>query len=169
SRLTIMQIDERYGPVGHPDSNWQQLQAAGLKPGSAEPTIAILAGQPLAATVERYTAELAEQLRQADVRVGLLGLGADGHTAGILPHSPAVTETALVASYRGEDFERITITGAAMAQLDEAIVYAAGGAKWPQLERLQTDQPAPDQPAQLLKQASRLLIINDSVGDHLGR
>ena len=30
TNLTVSQTDERYGPVGHPDSNWKQMQDAGF-------------------------------------------------------------------------------------------------------------------------------------------
>src|SRR3990167_11435143 len=31
ANLTVTLTDERYGPVGHKDSNWPQLEAAGFK------------------------------------------------------------------------------------------------------------------------------------------
>ncbi len=161
--LTIMQIDERYGPVGHSDSNWKQLQDAGLalEDGQAIP---VLTGADLETTVGKYEKALSQQLAAADVCVGLFGMGADGHTAGILPNSPAVTAKGLVAQFQGPDFTRITITGAAIARLDCAVLFAAGRAKAPQLQRLRAENAPPaEQPAQLLKQAGRLLVYSDTL------
>src|SRR5258708_2139506 len=36
SNLWVTLTDERYGKVGHPDSNWQQLLEAGFDPGHAK-------------------------------------------------------------------------------------------------------------------------------------
>jgi len=165
--LVMVQVDERYGPIGHPDSNWQQLREAGLRLTDAETALPILAGKDLDQTVQDYTVALGRQLEQADLTIGFFGVGADGHTAGILPHSSALESQDLVAAYQGPDFERITITAHVIEQLDEAIVYATGEAKRSQLEALQRDRPTADQPAQLLKRAKAVTIFNDSIGENL--
>jgi 6-phosphogluconolactonase/glucosamine-6-phosphate isomerase/deaminase len=159
--LVIGQIDERYGAVGHADSNWQQLTAAGLAPRAGEQTLPMLTGAPMGETVAAYTGVMKQELERADVRVGFLGMGADGHTAGILPHSSAVESPALVADYQADDYQRITVTAAVISRLDEAIVLANGAAKREQLQRLQAEVPAADQPAQLLKQAGHTTVFSD--------
>ena len=151
-QIMIGQVDERYGEVGHPDANGNALLAAGVVP--------ILIGAPLEQTVAKYEAWLQAQMASADFKIALLGIGADGHTAGILPHSPALAETPnLVTSYQGPDYLRITTTPALLAQLDEAVVYASGEAKRPVLESLNEDRPAADQPAQLLKKIPKVEIF----------
>ena len=167
SNLVIMQIDERYGQVGHADSNWRQLEAAGLKLTEGETAIPILTGATMEATVQEYATKLDQELQWANARIGFFGMGADGHTAGILPGSPAVSSGDLVAGYTGPDFERITITANVIKQLDEAILYAAGEGKKAQLEVLQHNKPAEDQPAQFLKQAKNLTVFNDAIGEAL--
>jgi 6-phosphogluconolactonase/glucosamine-6-phosphate isomerase/deaminase len=160
SGLTVSLIDERYGEAGHPDSNWTALEAAGFSlPGaSLHP---VLFGAPQLETAEALTAFLQVNFAAADYCVGLLGIGPDGHTAGILPHSPAVTAPGLVCAYDGGGFQRITITAAALSHLNEAVVYAAGNSKWPVLDRLETELPIADQPAQLLKTIAKLTIFAD--------
>ena len=158
--LTISLIDERYGPPGHANSNWAQLQAAGLHlPGATLHPVLTGADQP--ATAAAFAEFLADQFAAADFRLGLLGIGPDGHTSGILPHSPAVTASGLAFAYDGPDFRRITTTADALAHLDEAVVYVVGQRKWPLLDRLETDLPVADQPAQLLKTIPKLTIFTD--------
>lgn len=161
--LTVTLTDERYGAVGHHDSNWRQLTEAGLHlPGAhLQP---VLTGASLADTTAHFAEQLAADLTAADYRLGFFGIGPDGHTAGILPHSPAVVATALAAGYDGGTFQRITMTPAAIARLDAAIAYAAGQPKWPVLDQL--DQPIDLEimPAQSLKTAKITLIFNDHRG-----
>jgi len=159
-RLTVSLIDERYGAVGHADSNWRKLEAAGLSlPGAQlQP---VLAGAPQADTAAAFEQFLAREFDRADYRLGSLGIGTDGHTSGILPHSPAVTASGLVCSYDGGDYRRITTTAQALAHLDEAVVYAAGEAKWPVLDRLEMEVSPAEQPAQFLKRLPRLTVFTD--------
>lgn len=160
SNLTVSLIDERYGAVGHTDSNWAQLLVAGFDlPGAT--LHPVLTGLGQAETAEDFDHFLSSQFAASDYIVGLLGIGPDGHTSGILPHSPAVTATDLVCTYDGGGYQRITTTPPALAKLNEAVVYATGESKWPQLDRLETDLPVADQPAQTLKTVSKLTIFTD--------
>lgn len=160
SRLTVSLIDERYGQLGHADSNWTQLLAAGFElPGARLQPVLTGAGQ--AETAAQFAEFLGTEFAAADYAVGLLGIGPDGHTAGILPHSPAVTAPGLACAYDGGAFARITATPLAISQLQAAVVYAAGAAKWPVLDRLETDLPVAEQPAQALKTVPKLTIFSD--------
>ncbi len=160
SRLTVSLIDERYGPVGHPDSNWSKLQNAGFELDGAT-RHPVLADAPQADTAEAFDEFLQAQFARTDYHVGLLGIGSDGHTSGILPHSPALTAPGLVASYDGGGYQRITTTPRAIAHLSEAVVYAVGQDKWLVLDALETDLSAAIQPAQVLKSVSKLTIFTD--------
>ena len=161
--LTITLIDERYGPVGHKDSNWQALMTAGLTSGAN--LLPVLTGASLASTVTRWSKELDHALEAASFRIGLLGIGPDGHTSGILPNSSAVTANGIVYAYEGGGFERITTTFETIKRLDEAVVYAIGESKRPVLERLNEDIPLAEQPAQILKQLPKTTIFNDQIGE----
>jgi 6-phosphogluconolactonase/glucosamine-6-phosphate isomerase/deaminase len=158
--LTVSLIDERYGPVGHKDSNWHQLAEAGFQISGAT-LHPVLDGTPQNEAAEHFGDFLESEFNIADYAVGLLGVGADGHTSGILPHSPAVTASGLVFAYDGAQYQRITTTAAALERLDEAVIYAVGDAKWSVLDQLETDISPADQPAQLLKAISRVVIFTD--------
>lgn len=160
SGLTVSLIDERYGRPHHPDSNWQQLQNAGFDlPGAT--LHPVLTGHSPDETAAEFADFLTAQFDAGVYALGLLGIGPDGHTSGILPHSPAVTAPGLACAYDGGQYQRVTTTPAALARLHEAVVYATGEAKWPVLDRLETGLPLAEQPAQALKTVPKLTIFTD--------
>jgi 6-phosphogluconolactonase/glucosamine-6-phosphate isomerase/deaminase len=165
-KLTFTLVDERFGPVGHANSNWSALERAGLDlPGAT--LLPVLTGQSLKATQAGWSDKLSAALDAADYRLGLLGIGPDGHTSGILPHTSAVSATGTTYAYDGGQFERITTTFDAITRLDEAVVYAVGEAKRSVLERLKLDLPLTEQPAQILKSLPVTTIFNDQIGGQL--
>ncbi len=166
--LTIYLTDERYGEVWHPDSNTRQLEEAGFTPKKAVMVPVLTGGLSLQETAEHYADALADAFANADVVIGQFGMGADGHIAGMLPGSPAVTSTELAVGYQTETFTRITMTPQAIEQVDAAYVYAFGEAKRPALENLENkDLPLDEQPAQILKLLPEAYVFNDQIGDAL--
>lgn len=173
-KLTILLCDERYGPPGHADSNWQQLEAAGFM---AVPVVArasmpsvLQAGLDLQATAHQYDQTVGSIFRNADVIIGQFGIGSDGHIAGILPGSEAAeplristTEpTAFVIAYDGGNYQRITLTPSALLQVDAAYCFAYGQTKHAALDQLAHELlTLTDQPAQLLKQLPEAIVFRD--------
>ena len=169
--VTISLIDERFGPVGHPESVWQQLEEAGFAVTGAK-LVPVLNGKSLEETAAAWEKAMREAFETCDYKIGLLGIGPDGHTAGILPHSPASSYSGskLVFAYQSEAipgvrpaFERITLTRHALSQLDEIVAPAMGESKREALENLQRELPVDEQPAQILKQAKELYVYNDAI------
>ena len=159
--LRVLQIDERYGPVGHSNSNWKQLIDAGFD-GDGMVYRPVLHGLTLPLTVETYLETVTDALNNCRVRIGLLGIGPDGHTAGMLPGSTAANETkTLVVGYQGPDFTRITMTAPALTRLDLALAYASGEPKRATLAALRNDTPIVTQPAQALKKAANWAVYSD--------
>jgi 6-phosphogluconolactonase len=123
--------DERVVPADHPDSNYGMVRRVWLDP----------AGVP-ADRVHRIRGELeadqAARLAEKELRgvagdpprldVGLLGMGADGHTASLFPGSGALVETVrLYAPAR--DGHRITATYPLLAATNRVIFLVSGAAK----------------------------------------
>jgi len=167
--LTISLTDERYGDVGHKDSNWQQLLENGFSLAQAK-LIPILTGENRDIAVEKFNENLERKFKRADYKIGLFGIGADGHTAGILPESSAVNAEAYAFGYKTEKFERITITPKMIEKLDEAIIWAQGENKWPIIKNLleaptesvgKNNLDISKQPAQILKKVPLLTIFTD--------
>lgn len=151
SNLRVTLSDERFGPVGHPDENWQQLLDAGFSmPGAL--LYRPLSGADQSTTTRLFDTWLAEHITTADFTIGLFGIGSDGHTAGIKPHSSAAIATSWADSYTGNDFERITMTPYAIRGIDEAVTQASGLDKVPALRTLLHETVnIKEQPAQILK------------------
>lgn len=159
--LTVMLTDERYGPVGHPDSNWQQLLQKGFSLPEAK-LIPVLTGDDTKITVEKFNKNLEEEFKNADYKIGLFGIGKDGHIAGNLPGSESVISKDLAFGYDTQAFCRITITPVAIEKLDEAVVWMQGSDKWPVIKDLEEkDLNIIEQPAQVLKKVPLLTIFSD--------
>jgi 6-phosphogluconolactonase len=161
-KLTITLTDERYVPLNHPDSNWHQLLEKGLRIPGAE-LIPILEGNNRATTTEKFNNILRQELNDADFKIGLFGIGRDGHTAGILPMSKALESKELACAYDTEKFERITITPKVIVQLDEIIAFAKGEEKWQAIENLQKEIDISKEPAQILKQVPLFTLFTDYI------
>lgn len=163
-KLIIAQTDERYGPLGHPDSNWRQLVEAGFKLKKAK-ALPVLTDEPLSLeeTSARYAGHIGELIKLT-YKIGQFGIGADGHIAGIKPDSPAAVANGLAVGYQAEDFNRVTITFGAIRQLDEAFAFVFGENKRAMLEALANEHHQPLlQPAQILKSLSNSFVYNDQI------
>jgi 6-phosphogluconolactonase/glucosamine-6-phosphate isomerase/deaminase len=160
--LSVTLTDERYGPVGHPNENWQQLLDQGFSlPGAT--LYRPLIGEDQITTTNRFGAWIAQHMADAHYSIGLFGIGSDGHTAGIKPHSSAVTANAWTDYFQGDDFERITITLLPISQLNEVVIQASGVDKLPVLQSLFTQSLSViEQPAQALKNVPAATLYTDN-------
>lgn len=162
SNLMVTLTDERYVRLDGPDENWPQLEAAGLTLPGATTYRVIQGDMSREDTTEKFGAKLKEFFDVADYRLGFFGIGPDGHTAGIKPHSFDMNTSEYAASFEGEDFERITMTPNAVSKLDEVVAYAVGEAKAETLNRLVNETVSlADQPAQCLKSAGKFTLFTD--------
>jgi len=167
SRLTVALTDERYGPVGHKDSNWEQLTERGFDfTGIA--TAPVLVGRSLDTTVSEYAMRMKELMEAAiasgGLIIGLFGIGVDGHIAGALPGSPALDDPRYVSGYSAQDFVRITLTPVALKKVGVAYAFAFGASKKIALGSLiSKDLPIVEQPSQILKSISEAFLCSDQV------
>ncbi len=154
THTVIYQVDERVAPEGDPERNLTNLHAS---LGMAEPLVEKMPvdDEDLDAAAERYGALLPARLDLVH-----LGLGADGHTASLLPGDPALDVTdrliALTAIYQGH--RRMTMTYPALARADQVLWLVAGDDKREPLSMLLRSDPSI--PAGRVE-ASRSLIMAD--------
>lgn len=158
--LTVGLTDERYGQPGHIDSNWQKLMDAGFDAKKVK-LLPVLEGKSIEETTEDYKEKLRNAFQTNSAIFGLFGLGEDGHTAGILPGSPAVESNEIVTHFPGPDFNRTTTTPVSFRSIDTAFLVAYGENKLEQIQRLNEDLPTAEQPAQALKSIPELIIYCD--------
>lgn len=160
-RVTVTLTDERFGTVGHAESNWQQLIEHGFDTDGFAllPVLAAeSADRDTTATVFEH--DLRNTLVHTDTVIALFGIGADHHIAGILPGSDAVRIVEhFVIAYDAGAFERITITPPVFPNIDRAFIYAKGEAKREAVESLTLDRSPVDHPNQLIKQCGTYAIM----------
>ena len=149
--LTVSLTDERYGYVGHKNENWQQSINAGFSMEGLN-TYRLLTGYGMIETAKSFEKWLTEQLNNSDYRIGIFGIGTDGHTAGIKSDSVAAKSPNLIEVYESDDFKRITITFETIRRLDNAIIQASGDDKKLIIKQvMNTNVSYVNQPAQILK------------------
>ncbi|HVU80271.1 MAG TPA: 6-phosphogluconolactonase [Candidatus Paceibacterota bacterium] len=164
ANLTVGLTDERYGPLGHADSNWKQLEDAHFNVEGIK-TIPILTGKPLAETVAEYARHLEAALAEKPFVVAQFGIGADGHIAGTLPHTSAVASQDLVYGYEAAPFVRITLALAHFSIINAAYAFAFGGSKKEAIFRLKNeDLRLEDLPCQILKRLPEAYFYTDQIG-----
>ncbi len=141
SSLTVALTDERFGPVGHKDSNWKQLEDAGFDFSGVE-AVAVLPRSDLGMNptlneaVSNYSKNVMAAMTNADFIVAQFGIGADGHIAGILPGSPAAASKEFVCAYEVSPFKRITLAFPALRKIDTAYAFVFGESKEEAMGRL---------------------------------
>lgn len=164
--LTLMLSDERYGPIGHADSNYQQFLEQGFDSGNARFIPTLQNDLSLTATAVAYAEVVQTEFTKADIIIGQLGIGVDGHIAGALPGTIATSGETWVVGYQSNPYQRITMTFPALKQIDADYSLVYGVDKRAVLERLAQQNVALDeQPAQILKQLTEAYIYNDQLGD----
>lgn len=161
NNLSTTLSDERYVPLGDKDENWQQLLDYGFSvPGAT--TYRPIQGKDRATTAQELGDWTKQAFADADYKIGLFGMGTDGHTAGIKPGTTAVKATGWATDFTGDDFERITMTLDAVKQLDEIVVQAMGKDKTAILNQLLNETIDPQiQPAQVLKSVMKSTLFTD--------
>lgn len=159
ARVDVYQVDERVAPAGDRARNLTGLREALLDRVRATVHPMPVEDPDLESAADRYAASLPRGLD-----VVHLGLGADGHTASLVPGDPVLEvrdrPVAITAPYQGR--RRMTLTFAALERAARIvwIVRGAGSDKATVLSRLRATDPGI--PAGRVPQ-SRALLITDEV------
>ena len=173
-------IDERYGPKWHENSNELMIKNSGLLryfDMRGIPTHLILQNEERIKTAEDYDQKIRSLNVQYQKHIGILGIGVDGHTAGIARdhdgfHNPmfdASQKTLLVSEFNDENGplgQRISMTFTGLSMLDINIIMAFGPEKGDALEKMFSNGTEEDIPARFFKRADiapRTLLITDQL------
>ncbi len=142
AQLHLCLSDERLVPVTSPESNAGQL--AGLVRALQVPPERTLFPHPelpAAAAVRDWNAQLAAFLtRGGTLPLGILGLGADGHTASLFTLDDVERSRGVLtlAVTRPDGPQRISLSAELLAKFARLIIVTAGAEKQPMIERLTT-------------------------------
>jgi len=128
--LRVLLSDERYVPADSPASNYHQIEpliAALALPAGA--VLRVRTELPLEDAARDYERQLAALLESGGrIGLGLLGLGADGHTASLF--SAADLERArghlALAVQRPDGMPGVSVTPELLARVEEPVFVAAG-------------------------------------------
>ncbi len=136
-KVVIVQVDERLAAIGSDERNLtQQLQAFGDLPLR---WLALPMAEPIADGIATFTEELQALAGSPPVLdVVHLGLGADGHTASLVPGDPVLDvvdrDVAITGTYRGH--RRVTLTRPVLDRARLIVWLVHGASKAPVLARL---------------------------------
>jgi 6-phosphogluconolactonase/glucosamine-6-phosphate isomerase/deaminase len=155
-KLTVTLTDERFGPVGHDDSNWNLLASLGLP--SEVKQLPVLCGKELIQTANTWSKDL-EYLAENSVVIAIFGIGTDYHIAGLKPGYDFKTGDSSV-SYTAKDFERISITPRYFKKITLSIIFAEGIQKLDAIEHLKLSNSIITEPMQLVKDSSSVLVYH---------
>jgi 6-phosphogluconolactonase len=146
--LHIVQVDERIAPAGHADRNLTHLRDSligrvALRPEQVHAMPVEVADPDEAAT--RYGATLREVAGTPPVLdLVHLGLGADGHTASLVPGDPVLAvdgaDVAAAGPYQGR--RRLTLTYPVIDRPRRILWVVTGGEKAGMLARLRDGDPS---------------------------
>jgi 6-phosphogluconolactonase len=169
-KLELFWVDERCVPPDHPDSNYRMTREAmldhvPLKPeqvhrmeGELEPEVA----------AARYESALRNSFRLEGAKTPRfdlvqLGMGPDGHTASLFPHSAALGEMSRLAvanHVQNKDAWRITLTRPVINQ-GASVFFLIGGADKAQvLKEVMMGARDPERlPSQLIQPSGGILTL----------
>jgi 6-phosphogluconolactonase len=140
--LHVLQVDERVAPAGDPDRNLTHLRESLLQHAPLRPE-QIHAMPVEAEDLQAAAASYAAMLREVAGSPALLdlvhlGLGADGHTASLVPGDPVLdvndAAVALSGPYQGR--RRMTLTYPVLNHARRVLWLVTGSEKVPMLVRL---------------------------------
>ena len=145
AELRILFSDDRYVPADSPASNY--LKAQPLLSALALSSAAVLRVRtelPLEEAARDYETRLAAHLRAGGrIGLGLLGLGADGHTASLF--GSADLERArgrlALAVQRPDGMSAVSVSPELLAQVAEPVFVVAGADKRNAVDRLLAQDP----------------------------
>lgn len=185
---SALQVDERFGERLHRHSNELMIKNTGLLKYFEDQNIRfypILNNKEIGESAKDYDETLRFLLKFFPKSVGILGLGSDGHTAGLPSGNPKsqtlnpklaeVTkrilndQSSLVTNYDDEGGKygvRITMTFLALSQLDLILILVLGQEKREALKLMFDGGPIEEAPARFYLKpeiAEKTILITDQI------
>jgi 6-phosphogluconolactonase len=169
--LELYWVDERCVPPDHPDSNYRMTKEALLdKVPLRESQIFRVRGElDPDACASRYEADIRQSFRLEGAEVPVfdmveLGMGPDGHTASLFPHTEGLHELMRIAIAnhvpQQKETWRVTLTSPVINRARDVFFLIEGADKVAALNRVFTGPYDPETyPSQLIRPASRRITL----------
>ncbi len=139
----VLLSDERFVPVTAPDSNYGNIAPMLHTLGFPDHRILrVHTDVPIEEAAQHYDGQLHDFLKTGGrVPIGLLGLGADGHTASLFTEEDlrSPEDRYAIAVTRPEKPDRVSVTPAFLSHVSSLIFLVSGPEKRPLLDRLLHD------------------------------
>ncbi len=165
AQTTLFQVDERIGPADDPQRNLTGIRQA-LPAGCPARVVPMpVEDHDLKAACAEYATSLPPTMDLIH-----LGLGADGHTASLIPGDPVLGVTDADVAITGvyQDRRRMTLTYPAISRADTILWLVTGADKRPALGRLLTHDRSV--PAGLVANTDQVLFCDaESAGSRGAR
>lgn len=135
---TIFFSDERMVPARSPKNNAGNLEPMLSALQCEDRFIRVETDLPAEKAAQRYANEL-EPLKPIDL--GLLGMGGDGHTAGIFTKEQAQQSNGplAISTHRPDGMEGVSVTSTLLQRVERLILLVSGESKRPMVETLIQD------------------------------
>jgi 6-phosphogluconolactonase len=174
AQIELYWVDERCVPPDHPDSNYRMTREAMLSkvPLKPEQVFRIEGEFEPEAAASRYETTIRAQFRLEGAEaprfdVLALGMGDDGHTASLFPHTEGLHELSRIAIAnhvpQQKETWRVTLTWPVIVEASEVFFLIGGKAKADPLHRVFEGPYDPETlPSQLIQPKSgKVLLLLD--------
>ncbi len=154
--------DERFVPVESPDSNEGQARRVLLDHVAPGAIHGMYANLPLADAADAYDTLIR---RSPPIDLIHLGVGPDGHTASLFPHTEALEETRRFVVPNGDTLHphpRLTFTFPAIARSPLVVVAVSGSEKREAIARIRGGE---DVPAARIRAAEVVWLLDPDAFD----
>jgi 6-phosphogluconolactonase len=170
-RLELYWVDERCVPPDHPDSNYRMTREALLEkvPLNQAQIFRIQGELVPEEAANRYESEVRQSFRLEGAEIPCfdmvaLGMGSDGHTASLFPHTAGLHEMMRIAIAnhvpQQKETWRVTLTWPVINRARDVFFLIEGADKVAALKQVFTGPYDPESyPSQLIKPANRRITL----------
>lgn len=175
--FAVAMVDERFGEKMHENSNEKMIRETGLIADLETRRVVfypVLSGNTdIAKTAVDYERTMKDLLSKAGKKVAILGIGPDGHTAGIVPNrldfsDPLFSQQGNLVGWFNDATssfgKRVTTTFDLLIQMDILLILAFSSSKQEPLKKMFADGPIEEIPARfytLPEVAKKTILITD--------